>query len=443
MKVNTMRQIQAQVRWDRDSLPAGESSVRHLLLEVIAPEQEETCMEEKPVNLALVIDRSGSMGGGGLAAACWAAVSIAETLGEKDRLSIVAFDHQVEVLEEGLAMDETGKHKAMTAIYDLRPGGRTNLSGGWFEGARCVADGIETGFTEEGRVLILSDGHANSGICDPELLMKHARKMGERGVATSAVGIGDRYSPLQLDALAEGGQGRLHDAATPKEIVEVVTGELGELKAVTARNVQVTCKFPPGAVVKGLSRQGVDRDGGITTFSLGEIVGGAIRPLALRVEFPAHEKGKSLPIGLEISWRDPQTPDRDQFLNLQVPVKVVSVEEAAESRADLEVVQRIAELWEATVAYRSMRDNENGDFHAAELRYARIEEHYLALINDLPDAMERFHRFQVARRRVTQEWQGRSKRQAFTLSKKAMLREKDLRQTDQGAWYDQVDENRN
>jgi len=441
MKVNTMRQVQAQVRWDRDSIPAGESSVRHLLLEAIAPEQEETCIEEKPVNLALVIDRSGSMGGGELAAVCQAAVSIAETLGEKDRLSIVAFDHHVVVLEEGLAMDETGKHKAMTAIAELRPGGSTNLSGGWFEGARCVSGVIETGFAEEGRVLILSDGHANNGICEPGQLMEHAREMAERGVMTSAVGIGDRYSPLQLDALAEGGRGRLHDAATPQEIVEVVTGEMGELKAVTARNVQVTCKCPSGVIVEGLSRQSVDRYGGITTFSLGEIVGGAIRPLALRVEFPAHEKGEPLSIDLEISWRNPQAPDREQLLNLQVPVMVVAAEETGESRLELEVVQRIADLWEATVAYQSMRDNEGRDYHAADSRYQRIEEHYLALIDDLPDAMERLERFRLARERVAREWQGRSKRQAFTLSKKAMLFEKDLRKIDQGSWSDHVDEN--
>lgn len=443
MKVNAMRQVQAQVRWDRDSIPAGESSVRHLLLEVIAPEQEETCMEDKPVNLALVIDRSGSMGGGDLVAACQAAVSIAETLGEKDRLSIVAFDHQVVVLEQGLAMDEIGKHKAMTAIAELRPGGSTNLSGGWFEGARCVSGVIETGFAEEGRVLILSDGHANNGICEPGQLMEHAREMAERGVMTSAVGIGDGYSPLQLDALAEGGRGRLHDAATPQEIVEVVTGELGELKAVTARNVRVTCQFPPGTAVEGLSRQSVDRNGGITTFSLGEIVGGAIRPLALRVEFPAHEKGEPLSIDFKISWRDPQAPDREQLLNLQVPVMVVSAQEAADSRVDFEVVQRIAGLWEATIAYHSMRDNEGRDFHGAESRYTKIEEHYWGLIKDLPDAMERLERFRLARERVAREWQGRSKRQAFTLSKKAMLFEKDLRKTDQGAWYDHVDEHRN
>ena len=216
---------------------------------------------------------------------------------------------------------------------------------------------------------------------------------------------------------------------------------MGELKAVTARNVQVTCKCPSGVIVEGLSRQSVDRYGGITTFSLGEIVGGAIRPLALRVEFPAHEKGEPLSIDFEISWRNPQAPDREQLLNLQVPVMVVAAEETGESRLELEVVQRIADLWEATVAYQSMRDNEGRDYHAADSRYQRIEEHYLALIDDLPDAMERLERFRLARERVAREWQGRSKRQAFTLSKKAMLFEKDLRKIDQGSWSDHVDEN--
>ena len=223
--MSTKRKIQVQARWDKDVIPAGESSTRHLLLEVIAPEQEETGLEKSPVNLALVIDRSGSMGHGSLEAACQAARSIAESLEETDRLSIVTFDHQAEVLLEALAMDAEGRRLATEGISRIHTGGCTDLSRGWFEGARCVANLIDTGEASEGRVLILSDGHANEGICDPVALLEHAREMAQRGVMTSAVGIGAGYSPLQLDALAEGGRGRLHDAESPQDIVDVVTGE--------------------------------------------------------------------------------------------------------------------------------------------------------------------------------------------------------------------------
>ena len=81
----------------------------------------------------------------------------------------------------------------------------------------------------------------------------HAQKLAERGVATSAVGIGDGYSPLQLDALAEGGGGRLHDAADPEELHEAIVGELNQLRTVVARNLMVTVETA-GAEIQGINK---------------------------------------------------------------------------------------------------------------------------------------------------------------------------------------------
>ena len=84
---------------------------------------------------------------------------------------------------------------------------------------------------KSGHVVLLSDGHANEGIVDPSSLRSHADEMASRGVTTSAVGVGNGYSPLQLEALSEGGLGRLHDAGTPDEMIETILGELGEVDA--------------------------------------------------------------------------------------------------------------------------------------------------------------------------------------------------------------------
>jgi hypothetical protein len=61
-------------------------------------------------------------------------------------------------------------------------------------------------------------------------------------------------------------------------------------------------------------------------------------------------------------------------------------------------------------------------------------------VTELPDATERLDRLSQASERVSHQWEGRSKRQAFSLSKKAMLAERDLRSQEQGDWHDHLDD---
>lgn len=74
----------------------------------------------------------------------------------------------------------------------------------------------------------VGDGQANVGLRDPAELARHTGALQERGILTSAVGIGDDYDEALLAGMVEAGGGRLHDAADAQEISEVVLGELLE-----------------------------------------------------------------------------------------------------------------------------------------------------------------------------------------------------------------------
>ena len=126
-------------------------------------------------------------------------------------------------------MDRAGKRRADSILSGVHSGGMTCLSGGWLRGAETVALLREGTEGHRSQVILLSDGHANEGILDPEELARHASELRERGVYTTCVGIGDGYSPEQLAVLSEHGGGLLHRAERPHEIIEVLLGELGEL----------------------------------------------------------------------------------------------------------------------------------------------------------------------------------------------------------------------
>ena len=100
----------------------------------------------------------------------------------------------------------------------------------------------------------------------------------------------------------------------------------------------------------------------------------------------------------------------------------------------------MATLVEAVLAYRSMRRNERHDYVGASLLYSENSAYYQDLVSDLPDASERLDRLNRSSIRVSRQWEGRSKRQAYSLSKKEMLAERDLRSKDQGSWHDHLDD---
>jgi Ca-activated chloride channel homolog len=127
-----------------------------------------------PLNLALAIDASGSMGGGKLDAAIDAATGVIDRLGEADRLTIVSFASDIVTHVAATAMDAPGRAAARAAVAALHTRGSTNLSEGWFTAVEAAA---RPGLPDP-RVVILSDGHANAGIADASLLAEHAAGAG-------------------------------------------------------------------------------------------------------------------------------------------------------------------------------------------------------------------------------------------------------------------------
>ena len=419
MKENDLK---IEIHLDRDAILETEDSTRHLLVEVSAPEGKRSENSE-PLNLALAIDTSGSMNSGRLEAAKMAAIQVIHSLTERDHLSLVHFGSDVNVVLKGVPMDRTGKDAAVGAIWKLETAGMTNLSGGWYEAGRCVAEVMDRKDATDGRILILSDGRANQGICDPEQLTVHAQKLAERGVVTSAVGIGDGYSPLQLDALADGGGGRLHDAADPEELHEAIIGELSQLRTMVARNMTVTVEST-GAEIQGINKvkDGFDQ----VEYSLGELTETEIRPLAVTLCWSKTDPGSHHAANLKIRWQ-PVADGPEQEIVRQLQIPVVAADQQKEHPLDLATIGKIADLQKATLDYRSLRANERRDFIGAKQRYTEARSQFMGLVSHLTDMEERISEFEVDQSQAEREWQGREKLNKYVKSKKQLSGEFDLK----------------
>jgi len=354
-------------RFDRSLINPKGDSVRYLEVSMEAPiPSRGSKPQQPPLDLALVIDRSGSMSGAPLAAARDAARGVAEKLRPRDTLSVVVFDDNVDVLFEGLPMNKAGKRRADDMLCGVHSGGMTCLSEGWLKGAETVARLRENG--RRSQVILLSDGHANQGILDPSELAHHAAALRERGVYTTCVGIGDGYSPEQLAVLSEHGGGQLHDAERPHEIIEVLLGELGELAKTYAEDVTIEIDMPSRVKAHCVGDLPTEKTSRGIRCHLGSIVEGRERHVILRLRCPRGEPEKTLRFKGRITFTRPGK-DSEKVAKL----KPVSLQFAGPSDSlrkqerDESLCLKVARVWHAEVVRNASRMNRDGAYREASL----------------------------------------------------------------------------
>lgn len=355
------------IRFDRSLINPKGDSVRYLEVSMDSPGPERRSKRKRaPMDLALVIDRSGSMRGEPLAAAREAARGVAQQLRAKDTLSVVVFDDCVDTLFEGLAMTKAGKTRADALLAGIHSGGMTCLSDGWLQGAETVA-GLGEG--EDGRrsqVILLSDGHANQGILDPRELAEHSAALRERGVYTTCVGIGDGYSPEQLSVLSENGGGLLHRAERPQEIIEVLMGELDELMNTYAEDIKVDVFLPAhGILVECVGELPTSRTESGVRCHLGSIIEGRQRHLILRLTCPRGEPQSSLDFKARIVFKRPGGSEEVIELDPASLEFSGSREALRKQKRDKELSLRVAELWQSDVVRKASGMNRDGEYREA------------------------------------------------------------------------------
>jgi len=191
----------------------------------------------RPINVALVLDRSGSMSGPPLDAAKEAAARFTSFLTAQDRLSIVAFDDHVRTI---FGPAPAGDPSALQAIARVCEGGSTNLSGGWLKGIKLVEKGLVEGTN---RVVLLTDGQANAGITDTGKLVDLARSSAARRVSTTCIGFGAGFNERLLEPMAEAGSGNYWYVESHDQMAAIFQGEIEGLVALAAQNVELEVRL--------------------------------------------------------------------------------------------------------------------------------------------------------------------------------------------------------
>jgi Ca-activated chloride channel family protein len=366
---------------DRRLIPSHRSCHRFVKLAIQAPEVAVTG-QRPPVNIAFVLDRSGSMGGGKFELAQQAVRQAITRLEGRDRFSLVVFDQQVELVHPSEPATPRAKQRALDALSHYGPRGTTNLGEGWLMGCGQVAEYLSE--ASVGRCMLLTDGQANVGIVDTTTLCHHATELKSRGVSTSTFGVGHDFEEHLLGGMADAGGGAFKYIEHAEQIPALMDQELGETLEVVARRVVLEIDLPAGVTVSAVGPYTVELGNGVARVHLPDLVSGQLLDFPLKLGFPKGHKGDSLQVGFRVVSRDGVL---DGLVAL-VEVRYAARDDNRAQARDVEVDRFVAQRYAARAMQDASRLNRDGDFTRAAHALRSVARRIRRYADDDPELLQ-------------------------------------------------------
>lgn len=263
--------------------------------------------ERKPVNLALVIDRSGSMSGFKLNQAKEAARQLVAQLRPSDRLALVHYGSDVKSMD-GLMATPENKQRLLAFIDAIWDDGGTNIGAG-LSTARDLLLTARSDFNVN-RVILISDGQPTEGLVETSQLTALAREIRSYGVSLSSIGVGDDFNEQLMAAFAEVGAGAYAYLQDASQLSSIFQRDLDAAGTQVARGVTLTFKVPRGAqLLSVLGHSQVTRrhegDSELVTVALPDFAASQQERLVAHLVVTGARPEETLDVtGLELQYED-------------------------------------------------------------------------------------------------------------------------------------------
>ncbi|MBS2029146.1 MAG: VWA domain-containing protein [Deltaproteobacteria bacterium] len=325
--------------------------------------------QRAPMNVAVVLDRSGSMAGEKLESARRAAHALVDRLNEKDRLAFVTFGSNVTLLFPSTACTPEAKgtmHRDIDRIYDM---GGTNLSGGLEAGLRQVEAHLE-GYAVN-HVLLISDGEANEGITSRPGLAAISRGALSHRVTVSAFGVGTDFDEDTMQQLADEGGGNYRFLQTGGELGPIFDTELKQMATAVAAGPSLTLKLAPGVVATEVYGYAYDNANGTVTIHLPDFAAGEHRKVVVQLSVPANALGGEKLVDTKLDYVDlihGKNPVQTAFA---ASANIVPNAEQASLSRDKATYAQVARVHAASVSRRAATLYSSGDVAAAQRELAK------------------------------------------------------------------------
>lgn len=302
-------------------LPTSQSNSQRQLSVSVSAQGEGA---QAPLNLCFVLDRSGSMMGTPLKTVKDAARKIIDRLTERDRISIIAFDHKAEVLVNNQLATDLDAIKRR--IDDLRAGGGT-----------CIDDGLKLGISELAKekedfvsqLLLLTDGENEHG--DNARAMKLADVATGYNLTVSTLGFGDHWNQDVLEQIADAGGGSLNYIQHAEEAIATFGRLFTRIQSVGLTNAFLNIELADGtrlADLKPVAQVAPEtvelptvQEGNQAMIRIGDLMKDEPRVILLNLYIPQLAAGTATVGQLQVTYDDPAigaTGERSEVVPIEI-----------------------------------------------------------------------------------------------------------------------------
>lgn len=314
---------------------------------------------QQPLNLALVVDRSGSMAGQKLEHARAAARTLVSRLREGDRIAIITYGSDVTVLVPSTQVSAATRVRIASAIDTIEDRGGTFLSGGLEAGRSEVQRSFSEGTLN--RVVLISDGQANEGITAPEQLATLARQAAARGIHVSTMGVGLDFNENVMTAIAEHGGGHYYFIEDASSLARIFSDELATMLDAVASNPVLRMTLERGVELEEVYGYIYQRSGREVVIQLPDLFAGQDRHIVCRLRTTRTSEGPARLANLELQFDETGHVGQRRLVRAVAETVVTADERKAEAGRDPAVLARAEQARAAKTLTEAMEAYGSGD----------------------------------------------------------------------------------
>jgi Ca-activated chloride channel family protein len=361
-------------------MKSGDRPTNYLRIGLNGCEPQRTA-DRTPVNVAFVIDRSGSMTGERIAQARGAAVMAIKRLDDKDIASVEIFDDKVDVPVP--AQKVADHNHFIDRILQVTARGNTAI----YAGVNAGADEVRKHKDPQrlNRVVLLSDGLANVGPSRPGDFAELGKRLLAEGISVSTIGLGAQYNEDLMLALARAADGNHAFASAPTDLVQIFNREFDDVLASCAQMVSIDVELAPGVrAVRALSRDGAI-EGAHAKFQLNQVYAATEHYVLMEVAFDTAAAEEREVGVVRVSYTAPDTGVR-QTLDAPIRARFGGSDADVAANVDKAVMESVLEQTTRERAARAIALRDQGRIEEARALLGRNTREINAYVASTPSA---------------------------------------------------------
>ena len=321
--------------------------------------------DRAPVNVALVIDRSGSMSGEKLRQAKRAAIMALGLLEPYDTLSIVTYSNSVNVLVPATHIED--RTMIERRIQQIFPRGATALYAGVEKGGEQLMRYLDR--EKVNRLILLSDGLANIGPKTPDALAELGYRLIRKGISVTTLGLGEGYNEDLMTRLANVTDGNHAFVENADELEKFFALELGDITSVVGQDLDIEIHIRPDYRPRRTLWRKSTIKGHTVHARLHQVYGAQKKDLTLELQLPAKQPAGTYEVAdVTVRYKD-MGEKKKIVLRDKVRLTLSPSEQKARNSIDTKIMARVISLQAIEKNRAAMKLRDIGKIKAARRLY--------------------------------------------------------------------------